>query len=87
MLADPGRRARTSFFILGSGGRILQRNMETALVWANACSNPDMALRLCAALWPLWLSHGQLHEGYLWLETTLAQAIAPFLDALPPPRA
>ncbi len=30
MLADPGRRARTSFFILGSGGRILQRNMETA---------------------------------------------------------
>ncbi|MFN8500217.1 MAG: tetratricopeptide repeat protein [Anaerolineae bacterium] len=51
-----------------------QRNMETALVWANACSNPDMALRLCAALWPLWLSHGQLHEGYLWLETTLAQA-------------
>ena len=51
-----------------------QRNLEEALVWALDRPHADMALRLCAALWPLWLNHGQLQEGYAWLQGALARA-------------
>ncbi|MFN8475893.1 MAG: tetratricopeptide repeat protein [Anaerolineae bacterium] len=51
-----------------------QRNLEAALVWALDRRSADVALRLCVALWPVWLSHGQLHEGHAWLGTSLAQA-------------
>ncbi len=51
-----------------------QRNLEIALQWALDCREADMVLQLCAALWPLWWSQGQLQEGYARLEKALTLA-------------
>ena len=48
-----------------------QHNFQAALTWA-VLNDPDVALRLSAALWRYWLAHGYLTEGRRWLEQAIA---------------
>lgn len=47
-------------------------NLRTALRWFLAHDQPEMALRLTAALWSFWFDRGYLSEGRRWLEEALA---------------
>jgi predicted ATPase/DNA-binding SARP family transcriptional activator len=47
-------------------------NFQAALSWALE-HDPDVALRLSAALWRYWLAHGYLIEGRRWLEEAIAR--------------
>jgi predicted ATPase/DNA-binding SARP family transcriptional activator len=46
-------------------------NFQAALAWAIQ-NDPDIALRLCGALWHYWLTDGYLTEGRRWLEEAIA---------------
>lgn len=48
-----------------------QHNFQAALAWA-VRNDPDVALRLGAALWRYWLAHGYLTQGRWWLEEAIA---------------
>jgi hypothetical protein len=48
-----------------------ERNLIAAVDWART-QPPDLGLRLCVALTPLWEFRGPLHDGRRWLEETLA---------------
>ena len=47
-------------------------NFQAAITWALE-HDPDLALRLSAALWRYWLAHGYLTEGRKWLEEAIAR--------------
>ena len=49
-------------------------NMRVALGWAARREDPEMGLRLAAALWRFWYTRGYLAEGRGWLEAALARA-------------
>ena len=49
-------------------------NLRVALGWAARRGEPEMGLRLAAALWRFWYTHGYLAEGRGWLEAALARA-------------
>ena len=46
-------------------------NLRTALQWALDQEEPDIALRLGAALWRFWLVRGYLSEGRKWLDKAI----------------
>jgi len=52
-------------------------NLRAALAWAIDRGDPDTALRLAAALGPVWLGRGPYAEGRAWLEQALALAGGP----------
>ena len=47
-------------------------NLRAALAWSTASQEPEMGLRLAAALARFWSIHGHLTEGRDWLERALA---------------
>jgi predicted ATPase/DNA-binding XRE family transcriptional regulator len=49
-------------------------NLRAALSGALAESDPEPALRLCAALYRFWANHGRYEEGLHWLEQATARA-------------
>ncbi len=51
-------------------------NLRAALAWMLANNERDMALRLCAALWPLWNTHGHTDEASRAVAETLAISTA-----------
>ncbi|MBA2557928.1 MAG: AAA family ATPase [Chloroflexi bacterium] len=52
-------------------------NIRAALAWAIDCQDADTALRLAAALGPIWLRHGPYGESRAWLEQALALGDGP----------
>jgi len=46
-------------------------NARTALAWCIERREADLALRLVAALWTLWFTHGYLAEGARWMQQAL----------------
>jgi len=52
-------------------------NLRAALAWELTDGTADRALRLSAALWPFWRTHGHLSEARHWLEAALAAARDP----------
>jgi predicted ATPase/DNA-binding XRE family transcriptional regulator len=63
-LADPGIADQ----IIDEGG-----NLRAALAWLQSVGDPGDALRMAASLWPLWLEHGAVTEGRIFLEECLAR--------------
>jgi predicted ATPase/class 3 adenylate cyclase len=49
-------------------------NLRGALEWAADAGEPELALKLSIALWPVWTRQGQVMEGQRWLERTLAKS-------------
>ena len=49
-------------------------NLRGALEWAADAGEPELALKLSTALWPVWTRQGQVMEGQRWLERTLAKS-------------
>jgi predicted ATPase/class 3 adenylate cyclase/DNA-binding CsgD family transcriptional regulator len=47
-------------------------NLRAALQWVLGSGEPDLGVRLTAALWHFWYVRGHLREGGLWLERALA---------------
>jgi len=47
-------------------------NLRAALAWARDQDEPEIGLRLAAALWRFWFTRGYFREGRAWLETMLA---------------
>ena len=47
-------------------------NFRAALEWALVRFDPDTALRLGGSLWRFWHAHGDLAEGRVWIERSLA---------------
>ena len=58
-------------------------NLRAALAWSLRDGDPEIGLRLAAALWQFWRAAGYLSEGRTWLE----QAIRATVDAPPDLRA
>jgi predicted ATPase len=54
-----------------------QDNVRAALAWSlgdtGSGGDPEIALRLAAAIWPFWHMRGHLQEGHAWLERAIAQ--------------
>jgi predicted ATPase/class 3 adenylate cyclase len=48
-------------------------NFRAALEWSLSMPDPEISLRLGAALWRFWHAHGDLAEGRLWLERALGR--------------
>jgi predicted ATPase len=46
-------------------------NARAALAWSIDRREADLALRLVAALWTLWFTHGYLAEGARWMDEAL----------------
>ncbi|MCA1725630.1 MAG: tetratricopeptide repeat protein [Thermomicrobia bacterium] len=46
-------------------------NLRAALAWAHEQNEPEIGLRLAAALWRFWFTRGYFREGRAWLETML----------------
>ncbi|HEY3218358.1 MAG TPA: tetratricopeptide repeat protein [Candidatus Limnocylindria bacterium] len=46
-------------------------NARAALAWCIEHREADLALRLVAALWTLWFTHGYLAEGARWMDAAL----------------
>ncbi|MEP6694989.1 MAG: tetratricopeptide repeat protein [Chloroflexota bacterium] len=46
-------------------------NARAALAWCIERREADLALRLVAALWTLWFTHGYLAEGARWMDAAL----------------
>ncbi len=49
-----------------------QDNLRAALGWAIAAPDPELALRLVAALWRFWHLRGHITEGRRWADAILA---------------
>ena len=49
-------------------------NLRVALGWAARRGEPEIGLRLTAALWRFWYTRGYLAEGRGWLDAALARA-------------
>jgi predicted ATPase/class 3 adenylate cyclase len=50
-------------------------NLRSAFTWSTARSvDPEMGLRVCAAIWRFWYIRGQCTEGRHWCEAALRQA-------------
>jgi len=46
-------------------------NLRVALAWSLKDGNPEVGLRLAAALWQYWRAFGYLSEGRTWLDQAL----------------
>jgi predicted ATPase len=51
-------------------------NIRGALEWALQAGEPELALKLATALWPVWTRQGHVMEGQRWLERALAEGRA-----------
>jgi predicted ATPase/DNA-binding SARP family transcriptional activator len=52
-----------------------QDNLRAALAWGlGDAGEPEIGVRLAAALWPFWTSQGHLREGRQWLDQALRHA-------------
>lgn len=51
-----------------------QANLRAALRWSLTGDEPQIALRLAAALWKFWRAVGYLSEGRSWLEQAIDRA-------------
>lgn len=51
-------------------------NLRAAMEWALRNHQVEIALRLSSALWPFWVFHGYVEEGWEHLSETLAQTNA-----------
>lgn len=49
-------------------------NLRAALLWSLEGDEPDIGLRLAAALWRMWNARGYMQEGRGWLEKALSRA-------------
>ena len=49
-------------------------NIRGALEWASQAGEPELALNLATALWPVWTRQGHVMEGQRWLERALADS-------------
>jgi predicted ATPase/transcriptional regulator with XRE-family HTH domain len=50
-------------------------NLRAALSWSLADGDPEIGLRLAAALWQFWRATGYLSEGRTWLEQAIRASI------------
>ena len=48
-------------------------NLRAALLWSLEGNEPDVGLRLAAALWRMWNARGYMQEGRGWLEKALSR--------------
>jgi predicted ATPase/transcriptional regulator with XRE-family HTH domain len=73
---DVGRRHADHFAALAEArsGTLSTEldNVRVALRWAVHAGRADLALRLCAALSPVWFEQGHLVEGLGWAQDALA---------------
>lgn len=56
-------------------------NLRAAFAWSRDTGEIEAALRLTSALWPLWVSRGQLREGLSWFGSAFAEDGAEGVDA------
>ena len=50
-------------------------NFRAALTWASTLADPELLIRLSAALWPYWHEYMHVEEGRRWLERALTRAV------------
>ncbi len=56
-------------------------NLRAAFAWSRDTGDIEAALRLASALWPLWISRGQLREGLSWFASAFAEDGAAGVEA------
>ena len=49
-------------------------NVRAALTWASTLADPELLIRLSAALWPYWHEYMHVEEGRRWLSAALDRA-------------